>query len=176
MIAYPNISKKNMWWSYFFHMNVCIFLVCKHKGMSKFLSQHKVPGEMKKRLIKVEAVAEAAETVMLWMAKGLVFLHLPVPVKVGPSLLIRKDLRAKQNKQQKFIDADVNVYTSRWNGEDAFSPTSYDLEILMNMSSALGSLLLSGCLKKKSPCVTLQITSRFTESWKAFWNRHTSNG
>lgn len=33
---------------------------------------------------------------------------------------------------------------------ESFSPTSYDLEILINISSALGSLLLSGCLKKST--------------------------
>ena len=31
---------------------------------------------------------------------------------------------------------------------DTCSPTSYDFETLMNISSALGSLFLSGCLKK----------------------------
>lgn len=43
---------------------------------------------MKKRLIEVKAVVEAAETVMVRMATGLVFVHLPVAVKVGPSLLV----------------------------------------------------------------------------------------
>lgn len=51
---------------------------------------------MEKRLIKVEAVLEAAETWMLRLSKGLVFIHLPVAVKVGPSLLIGQDLRGKR--------------------------------------------------------------------------------
>lgn len=47
---------------------------------------------MEKRLIEVEAVVEAAETVMLRLAEGLVFIHLAVAVKVGPSLLVRQNL------------------------------------------------------------------------------------
>lgn len=48
---------------------------------------------MEKRFIKVEAVVEAAEAVMLRLAGGLVFIHLPVAVEVVPSLLIRQNLR-----------------------------------------------------------------------------------
>lgn len=47
---------------------------------------------MEERLIKVEAVVEAAETLMLRLAEGLVFIHLPIAVEVGPSLLIRQNL------------------------------------------------------------------------------------
>lgn len=54
--------------------------------------EHGVPREMEKRLIEVEAVVEAAEAVMLRLAEGLVFIHLPVAIKVGPSLLIRQNL------------------------------------------------------------------------------------
>ncbi len=53
---------------------------------------HGVPGEMEKRLVKVEAAVEAAETLMLRLAEGLVFVHLPIAVEVGPSLLVRQDL------------------------------------------------------------------------------------
>lgn len=55
-------------------------------------SEQGIPWEMEKRLIKVEAVVEAAETVMLGMAGVLVFIHLPVTVEVGPSLHIRQNL------------------------------------------------------------------------------------
>lgn len=47
---------------------------------------------MEERLIKVEAVVEAAETLMLRLAEGLVFIHLPIAVEVGPPLLIGQDL------------------------------------------------------------------------------------
>lgn len=48
---------------------------------------------MEEGLIKVEAVVKATETLMLGLAKGLVFVHLPVAIEVGPSLLIRQNLR-----------------------------------------------------------------------------------
>lgn len=48
---------------------------------------------MKKGLIEVKAVVEAAETVMVRMSAGLVFVHLPVAVKVGPSLLVGQNLK-----------------------------------------------------------------------------------
>lgn len=64
-------------------------LVCKHKEEPRLHWQQRVPGEMEKGLIKVKAAVKAAETVMLWLAKVLVFILLPKPVKVGPSLLIR---------------------------------------------------------------------------------------
>lgn len=47
---------------------------------------------MEKGLIEEEAVVEATETVMLCLPSLLVFVHLPVTVKVGPSLFIRKNL------------------------------------------------------------------------------------
>lgn len=47
---------------------------------------------MEEGLIKVEAVVKATETLMLGLAEGLVFIHLPVAVEVGPSLLIRQNL------------------------------------------------------------------------------------
>lgn len=43
---------------------------------------------MEEGLIEMEAVMEAAETLMLCLAKLLVLIHLPVAVKVGSSLLI----------------------------------------------------------------------------------------
>ena len=69
-----------------------IFDSCLKLKDRKSRTEHGVPGEMEERLIKVEAVAEASETVMLRLAEGLVFIHLPVAVKVGPSLLIRQNL------------------------------------------------------------------------------------
>ncbi len=54
--------------------------------------EHGVPGEMEERLIKVEAVVEVAETVMLRLAERLVFIHLPIAVEVGPSFLIGQNL------------------------------------------------------------------------------------
>ena len=48
---------------------------------------------MEKGLIEVEAILESTKTVILRVASWLVFIHLPVAVKVGPSLLIRQNLR-----------------------------------------------------------------------------------
>lgn len=52
-----------------------------------------LPWKMEKRLIKVKAVMEAIETVVVWMAGSLLFVHLSVPVKVGPSLLVGQNLK-----------------------------------------------------------------------------------
>lgn len=47
---------------------------------------------MEKGLIKVEVVVETTETVMLGLAKRLVFIHLSIAVKVGPALFIGQNL------------------------------------------------------------------------------------
>lgn len=125
---------------------------------------------MEKGLIKVETVVEAAETVMLWLAKGLVIIHLPIAVKVGPPLFIGQNLCAREKGRQKWEEGIIKQretliqkvkHTVRgvsWSMYqilymtwcNPFLPTSYDLEILMNMSSAFGSLFLSGCLQKST--------------------------
>lgn len=48
---------------------------------------------MEKRLIEVKAVVEAMETVVVRMACGLLFVHLSITVKVGPSLLVGQNLK-----------------------------------------------------------------------------------
>lgn len=47
---------------------------------------------MEEGLIKVETPVETVETLMLRLAEGLVFIHLPVPVKVSPPLFIGQNL------------------------------------------------------------------------------------
>lgn len=80
---------------------------------------------MEERLIKVEVIVEVAETVMLWLAKGLAFIHLPIAVKVGPSLLIWQNLWERINETRKCgssgIDAHVIQHMICF---DVFWPTS----------------------------------------------------
>lgn len=47
---------------------------------------------MEKGLVKDEAAVEATEAVMVRLPSVLVFIHLPITVKVGPSLFIRQNL------------------------------------------------------------------------------------
>lgn len=140
-------------------------------------SERAVPWEMEEGLIKVEAVVKATETLMLGLAEGLVFIHLPVAVEVGPSLLIRQNLwednlchnnfketmiqKVKQTERATLETYSLSELSAKACMKlhftasfycmiccDTCSPTTYDFETLMNISSALGSLFLSGCLKE----------------------------
>lgn len=95
-----------------------------------------VPGELEKRLIKVKAVLEAAETVMLWLAEGLVFIHLAIVVKVGPSLLIRQNLCAKENERHKWEDCAINVLMTASEDHDPESVRDWvgHIENILNVS------------------------------------------
>lgn len=56
-------------------------------------AEYAVPGEMEKGLVKVEIVVEATETMMLGLSKRLVFIHLSVAVKVGPTFFVGQNLQ-----------------------------------------------------------------------------------